>query len=120
MDKLKALRVILVLALASLVFGWLLGTVHLYGLAGVLLVIGLVSDRLTGWIAAGWMKLAEGLGAFNKTVLLSVVYYVFLTPIALLYRLLGQGSFRRRPGDVETYFHTPEESHGRNDFEKPW
>lgn len=120
MDRLKALRVILVLALASLVFGWFLGVVWLYGLAAAFLAVGLVSDRLTLWIARGWMKLAEWIGAFNKTVLLSIVYYVFLTPIALLYRLLGQGSFRREPGDVETYFHTPDETHGKDDFEKPW
>lgn len=120
MDKPKALRVILVLALAAIVFGWLLGTVYLYGLACVLLLIGLSSDRLTGWIAAGWMKLAGWLGAFNSKVLLGLVFYVFLTPMAFLYRWFASDQMRLRPTDTDTYFDSTEESLSGEDFENPW
>lgn len=122
MDRARKLRVVLVLALVSLVAGWLLDTVYLTGLAALFLVVGLVSNRMTGWIADGWMKLARMLGAFNTTVIMGVVFYVFLTPLALVYRLLGKGSIRLHPSDeASTYFvSTEEETVDREDFEKTW
>ncbi len=120
MDSLKALRVILVLALASLAFGWVFGTPHLYGLAAGLLAIGLLSDRLTGWIAAGWMKLAGWLGAFNSRVVLGLIFYLVLTPIALLYRWFNPEAMRLHPTETESYFEVMDERITGDDFEKPW
>lgn len=120
MDPLKALRVVLVLALASLVFGWFLGFSLLYGLAAVLLTIALVSDRLTGLIAAGWMKLAGWLGAFNNRVLLGLVFYLVLTPIAYLYRWFSGQTMGLHPTETESYFEVMNERLSGDDFEKPW
>ena len=49
------------------------------------------------WLQAfrSWMKFAEALGWVMTRVLLTVFYYLFLTPIALLMRLFG-----KRPLDL--------------------
>ncbi|MCA9473010.1 MAG: SxtJ family membrane protein [Nitrospirales bacterium] len=38
----------------------------------------------------GWMWFAEKLGWFNTRVLLSIIYYVLLTPLSLFMRVLGK------------------------------
>lgn len=38
----------------------------------------------------GWMWFAEKLGWFNTRVLLGVIFYVLVTPISLLMRILGK------------------------------
>ena len=52
-------------------------------------------NRLAGRGLAGWLKFADALAVVNSRLLLSVVFYVFLTPLALLYRL-----FNRQGGEV--------------------
>src|SRR4030042_1126707 len=50
-------------------------------------VCALLSKWLADRLAWGWMRLASGLGFVMSKVMLSLVYYVFLVPIALLSRL---------------------------------
>jgi len=48
---------------------------------------GIFSEKSAYWIHYGWMKIAMIMGYFMSRVLLSAVFFLFLTPIALLYRL---------------------------------
>ncbi len=50
-------------------------------------VISLAVPVLGDLIVKGWYKLAEILGAINGRILLSIIFFIFLTPIALLSRL---------------------------------
>lgn len=76
----------LVLTAASLVFffwferHWLLQT------ALVLALIGIFLPAVSGWVHRTWMLLAKGLGWFNGRVLLSIVFFIVITPIAILTR----------------------------------
>ncbi len=39
------------------------------------------------YIVKGWFKLAEILGAINGRILLSIIFFIFLTPIAFFARM---------------------------------
>lgn len=52
-------------------------------------VVTVVWPALAQWISRGWYKLAEGLGYVNSRILLTLVFFVLLLPIALLYRLFS-------------------------------
>ncbi len=39
------------------------------------------------WIVKGWFKLAVILGAINGRILLSIIFFIFLTPIAFFSRM---------------------------------
>ena len=57
------------------------------------IVIGLatiISFSLGKLIVKAWWKMAEIIGAVMSRVLLSVVFFLFLTPIALLYRIFNR------------------------------
>lgn len=89
--------------------------------AGAILVApALVYPRALAPIHRGWMKIGRLLGWINTRIVLSVIYYLILTPIGLVLRWLGQDPLRRRfDRQAETY-RLPREarpaSHMRNQF----
>lgn len=91
--------------------GWLYAALAFAGIGVFALPVGRVFHR-------GWMALADLLARFMPAVLLGAVFYVVLTPIALLMRLTRGNVLRLRRSDEllqkspKTY--TPES------FTKPW
>lgn len=58
---------------------------------GLLLVgLGLIAPRSLQQVYLGWMAMAFALGLVVSTLLLTLFYYLLVTPIALLARLLGK------------------------------
>jgi len=60
----------------------------LLGLAVIFMVIGLWIQPVARLIATYWMKLGDLLSRIVNPLVLSVIYYVFLVPIALAFRLV--------------------------------
>ncbi len=65
------------------------------GIGAATFLCSLVSPALTLRIRAAWMAFAHALGYVNSRILLSVIFFVVVTPIAVALRLL-----RRRPIDL--------------------
>ena len=87
-------------------FLWVALVVSLSGLAS-----GWLSDRLI----FGWHKLGHALGYVNSRIILSVVYIVILTPIALLYR-----ATRKKEQASDSFFVTRNHLYTPKDMEKGW
>jgi len=82
---------------------------------GLLSFIPPVGNRMV-W---GWYKLAEVLGWFNSRVMLSLVYYLVVTPIALLFRLFGNDPMLLKDTKV-SMFNFREHTYSKEDLENPW
>lgn len=80
---------------------------------------GLLSARIAGWMHAGWMKLSSVMGVIGPTILLSLIYFLLLTPVALLFRLLAKDEMRIRyqPG---SFFVKRREQATARSMEKTW
>ena len=90
-------------------------------IAYLALAVGLLSfiPPIGNRIVWGWYKLAEGLGWFNSRVLLSVVYYLIVTPIALLFRLFGNDPLLLK--DIKgSMYNYREHTYTKEDLENPW
>jgi hypothetical protein len=88
---------VLVLVAAFLVWrGRMTGAVWTGGIGAVLVVLGLVASALLTWPSALWWKLTMALGYVNARVILTMAFLVVLTPIALLWRLLGRDPLGKR------------------------
>jgi Saxitoxin biosynthesis operon protein SxtJ len=59
-------------------------------LGGVLLLGGLAVPGLLKWPYRGWMKFAAGAAWFNTRVILTLMFYLVMTPVGLLMCLLGK------------------------------
>jgi multisubunit Na+/H+ antiporter MnhG subunit len=56
-----------------------------------------------------WMKLAHALGWINTRILLTILFYLLVTPVALIRRLLGKAEgFHRWEKQVDSYRETEE------------
>jgi hypothetical protein len=123
----KVLETIGVLALACLVAGHLARHRPLAGrgflaAAALLLAAGLFIKPAGALIAGAWLKIAEVLGAVNSRILLGAIFYLFLTPIALLARLF-RGDFlhlKRRAGAGRSYWNARDHAYTAEDIGKLW
>lgn len=60
------------------------------GVGAVLVVLGLTAPRLLKYPSAVWWKFATILGHVNARIILTIAFLVVLTPIALIWRLIGR------------------------------
>lgn len=88
--------------------------------AAVAGMIGLLFPWLGGWITIGWTKLAQGLGWINGRVLLSAVFFLVLTPIAMLRKLGGGGKALALKRTAGSHWSVRDHTYAAADLEKPW
>ncbi len=117
----KTLETIGVLALFCLVFSIILDISALIYVSAGLLFIGLFLKRFARIIAAGWMRFAVVLGVLNTRIILAVIFYAVLTPIAFFYRAT-HGDFMRVREDrsKKTYWHERNHEYKSEDLDKQW
>ena len=93
---------------------WLLYVALGLGLSGAL------SPVLARFIHAAWMKLGWALGLVVPRILLGLLYYLLLTPVAWLSRLFGPADPLRLRHTRDSMFREVDKSFEPKDFEKPW
>lgn len=77
------------------------------GSLGIFLIAtAALSSRWSERFYSGWMKLGAALGYVNSRVLLSVMYYLVLTPVGTFRRTLGRDPLVRRGPRQRTYWVT--------------
>ena len=118
-DKAKSLETLLVLVGALIVTFWITQKKIFLLLALILILIGVTSSFLTGKISWAWLKFAELLGSVMSKVILSIIYFIFLVPIALLYQLSKKDhlSLKRKKG---SYYINRNHTYFSKDLENIW
>lgn len=85
-----------------------------------IVLIGFVISPVGEWIHRGWMLLAKLLGWINSRILLTVLFFVILTPVALVARLFNKTSIRLKPDNGGSSFVTRNHLYKKEDLEFPW
>ena len=67
----------------------------LAGVGTFLLIAGLTYPPLLKYPSALWWKFAMALGYVNARVLLSILFFIVLTPLSLLWRITGKDPLAR-------------------------
>ncbi len=76
-------------------------------LAGLALILCLVALFLPSWTERfnrAWMAFAEALGYVNSRILLTLVYFIVITPFGFIMRLMGHDPLCRRAPRRESYW----------------
>jgi len=84
------------------------------GLAGIL------SSWFSEKIELAWNKLSLLLGRISNTLLLTLIFFLVLTPMGLFRRLLGKGGMLRVPEGQKSNFTDREHSFTKQDLENVW
>jgi Saxitoxin biosynthesis operon protein SxtJ len=64
--------------------------------AAPLLILGLVWPNSLKWVYLGWMSVALLMGLVVSTILLTLFFYLVVTPVGLLARAAGKDFLSRR------------------------
>jgi hypothetical protein len=81
---------------------------------------GIASTKVAHAIEFCWMKLAELLGYIVPNILMGIVFYLFLTPIAFLSRIFSHNDPLKMKNDYDTLFEKNKKEYNQEFFEKPW
>jgi len=73
-------------------------------LGALLIVLGLLVPRVLVWPNRGWMLLAEVLSFVTTRIILGIVFFLVVTPIGVVKRLLGWDPLNRRSGREQSYW----------------
>jgi hypothetical protein len=84
--------------------------VALTALGGSLAVLGALVPMLLLYPHRAWMSLGSLLGAINTRIILVVFFYVLITPLALVMKLLKRDAMRRRYDPNATTYRVPSTS----------
>ena len=83
-------------------------------------LIGFLSTYLSKKIDYLWMKFAWLLSFIIPNILLSIVFYGFLYPIAMISKLFKAKTHVKLKNDVESLYVERNISFDKTSFEKPW
>lgn len=84
-------------------------------------LLTLLLPALARWVSWGWFKLAEGLGYVNSRVLLTLIFFGFLLPVALLYRMVNRNLLALRSGrSAQSVFTERNHTYAAKDLENSW
>lgn len=73
-------------------------------LGGFLMIVGAALPRALAPIHRAWMWIGHILGWINTRILLSIVFYGLVTPIGIIFRLMGKDAMRQAVAqDCPTY-----------------
>ena|ERR1051326_2432370 len=79
-------------------------------LAVVVGVLGLVCPSAIRWLFIGLMVLAFPIGWVVTQVMLALMFYVVITPVALVFRLMGRDPLHRKPDGGKVSYWTDKET----------
>jgi len=89
-------------------------------LSFVIGLAGILSFWLSEKIDFVWNKLSLLLGKISNTILLTLIFFLVLTPMGLIRRLLGKGSMLRVRQGQQSSFTDREHSFTKKDLENVW
>ena len=74
------------------------------GPGGLLIVLGAILPQILAPIHKGWMWVGHILGWINTRILLGIVFYLLITPIGLVFRLMGKDTMRQAFAESSTTY----------------
>ena len=110
---------VLLLIAALLVWRGRIPTAEITGGVGaVLFLLGLTQPRLLKWPSAVWWKFAMVLGYVNARVILTVAFAIVLTPLGLLWRIIGKDPLARHRKNWHGWAPSPERYRNPDHFNR--
>lgn len=73
-------------------------------LGSLLIALGVIVPQTLRQVHQGWMKIGHVLGSINTKIILGIIYYLLITPMGIVMRLMGKDPMHRAVGEnVDTY-----------------
>jgi hypothetical protein len=118
--KTEPVKTVLVITLGMMIVYMATGWRPALNIAMIVGLGGFLSSYLAEKIDYVWMQLARILGLIIPNILLSAIFYLFLTPLAWLSRMAGNRNPLTLKNTGKTMFKEHNRVFDKTSFEKPW
>jgi cytochrome c oxidase subunit IV len=115
-----SIKTILVITVGFLIISYITKEEWPLRVSLVIGLLGLISDFVASKIHYLWMKLAWLLSLIVPNIVLSIIFFVLLTPIALLSKIFGDKNPLYLKNTNKSMFKNSNKEFDKNSFEKPW
>ncbi len=112
-------KTILVIVTGLLILYFFIKTKILFNIILVLALIGVFSTYLSEKIEFFWFKLAYVLGLIIPNIILGLIFYFFLSPIAMLSRITSKDPLFLK-NDSNSIYREVNKSFDKSSFENIW
>jgi len=116
----KIYETICILAFFSLSAGLWFGIPMLIYVALILLFLIIFAKKAASWISWGWLQFAHFIGTVNTKIILTLIFYLILTPLAFCYRLFHGDFMKIKQKPLTSNWHTRDHTYNKSDLEKAW
>jgi hypothetical protein len=118
--KEKYLGTILVLVVALVIVFFFYRNMNILYAAVALSCISLFIPWIGMKVHWLWMKFAEGIGFVMNKLILSIIFFIFLLPVALLSKLFRKEAFKAKKNDRTSYFTERNFTYTKKSLEELW
>lgn len=120
MQREKHLETCLVIASGFMVIWLISGAKWLIWVSLGVSLAGAFVPILAKGIHWVWFKIAEGMGYVMSKVILSIVFFGFLTVVAFFYRMFNKDLLQLRRKKEGSYWTNRDHSYSKKDLEQVW
>jgi hypothetical protein len=114
---------LIVAGLFGIFFPWLLeaGFVRWpWILCGVLILMGLLTPMALGPVYYWWMKFGLFMSRFTTPLIMGLVFFVVITPVALVMKIMGKDPMKRALTQDHTTYRVASSKAARESIERPY
>lgn len=87
----------------------------------IVLIAGLLIKPVLKTVLMVWLKFSNLLGKINSTIILSIIYFLIITPYAIVFRKkMGGNYIKYKPLQGVSLFKDRSHIVSEQDFEKSW
>ena len=119
-NKLKAKSTILVIVVGFIIIYAYSKNVNFLRISIIIGLVGVISDSASLIIDKIWFKISYILGLIVPNILLGLIFYIILFPIALLSRIFKKDDPLMLYNNKESLFKNKIQKFKNISFEKPW
>lgn len=77
---------------------------YFLGISVFFITIAIIYPKILGPLNKGWMKLGYFMGRMINPLVLGVIFYLFITPVAIVTRLFGRDELRLKRSNKDSYW----------------
>ena len=121
MKETNQAQTILSIVVGFLALHYIFGGEYFLPAAWAVVVLSLISDGFAHLISQAWAKFALVLGRINGHILLTFIFFVFLTPLAFLMRIFKKGdALKLKKQNANTVYVTRDHTYTKSDLANIW
>ena len=114
---------VIVAGLFGVFFPWLLNLGFVlwpWVLCGILALMGLVAPMSLRPVYKVWMRFGLMMSRFTTPLIMGLVFFLVITPVALIMKLLGKDPMRRKLAQDQTTYRVSSVKSARERLERPF